>query len=223
MNRELLEKPFNPNQVRHRKSINGNMLDYIEGHSVIQRLNDAFESRWSFSILEHRVLEDTDEVLVLGQLKAGDIMKTQFGSSKVKRDINTGDIISLSSDLKASATDALKKCATMLGIGLHLYQNDTARATESRYTPFEMNNNGSGNGGRMSGCQGVQMPSNYKGKGNGNGHMSKKQRNYIKVLADDIGMNLDELNSQCLHEFQANFINLTSKQASSLIQWLMPN
>ncbi len=221
MNRELLEKPFNPNQVKHREGSFGNMLDYIEGHAIIQRLNDAFEAKWSFTILEHRILKDTDEVLVLGQFKTGDIVKTQFGSSKIKRNINTDEVISLSSDLKASATDSLKKCATMLGVGLHLHGNDSVRAPESPHTPLETNTNVSGSGGRMSGCQGVQMPSNYKG--NGNGLMSRKQRNYIKVLTDDIAMNLDELNGQCLHEFNTNFTNLSSKQASSLIQWLMPN
>lgn len=36
MNRELLERPFLPEQIRQRKGRNG-VLDYVEGHSVIQR------------------------------------------------------------------------------------------------------------------------------------------------------------------------------------------
>ncbi len=51
MNRELLEKPFEPGQIKQREGNFGKMLDYIEGHSVIQRLNDAFEAEWSFSFL----------------------------------------------------------------------------------------------------------------------------------------------------------------------------
>ena len=44
MNRELLEKPFDPDQIRQREGSFGKMLDYIPGHSVIQRLKDAFDS-----------------------------------------------------------------------------------------------------------------------------------------------------------------------------------
>jgi hypothetical protein len=63
-------------------------------------------------------------VIVIGQLNAGGIVKSQFGSSRITRAKETGDIISLSDDLKAAATDALKKAATLLGVGLHLYRND---------------------------------------------------------------------------------------------------
>lgn len=48
-------------------------MDYVEGHAVIQRLNDAFEPKWSFEILEHEVLKDLDEVIVLGKLTAEDV------------------------------------------------------------------------------------------------------------------------------------------------------
>jgi hypothetical protein len=35
MNRELLEKPFDPNQIKQREGNFGKMLDYVEGHSII--------------------------------------------------------------------------------------------------------------------------------------------------------------------------------------------
>ena len=75
MNRELLEKTFSPNQIKQREGNFGMKLDYIEGHSVIHLLNDAFEAEWSFSILKHEILDATDEVIVLGELKAGDVIK----------------------------------------------------------------------------------------------------------------------------------------------------
>jgi hypothetical protein len=58
MNRELLEKPFEPGQIKQREGNFGKLLDYIEGRAVIERLNLAFEAEWSFSILEHRILEE---------------------------------------------------------------------------------------------------------------------------------------------------------------------
>ncbi len=122
MNRELLEKPFAPEQIKQRDGNFGKTLDYVEGHAIIQRLNDAFDGEWSFEILKHEVFEDKDEVIVQGKLTAENVVKTQFGSSQITRAKETGEIISLADDLKAAATDSLKKCATMLGVGLHFYE-----------------------------------------------------------------------------------------------------
>ena len=118
MNRALLEKPFAPAQIRQRKGRNG-VLDYVEGWSVIQRLNEAFEGAWSFEVTHHEIRED--EVIVLGKLTAESIAKMAFGASEVTRKGESGQLVSLGDDLKAAATDALKKCATFLGVGLHLY------------------------------------------------------------------------------------------------------
>ena len=118
MKRELLEQPFTPAQIRQRKGRNG-MLDYVEGHTVISRLNEALEGEWSFEIVHHEVREE--EVLVVGKLSAGPVVKMAFGGSQVTRERESGGMVSLVDDLKAAATDALKKCATFLGVGLHLY------------------------------------------------------------------------------------------------------
>jgi hypothetical protein len=40
MNRALLEHPFDPAQIKQRKGRNG-VLDYVEGHTVVARLNAA--------------------------------------------------------------------------------------------------------------------------------------------------------------------------------------
>ena len=80
------------------------MLDYVEGHSVIQRLNEALEGAWSFEIVQHEVRED--EVLVLAKLSAEGIVKMTFGVSQVTRERESGALVSLGDDLKAAATDA---------------------------------------------------------------------------------------------------------------------
>lgn len=118
MNRTLLEKPFEPAQIRQRKGRNG-VLDYVEGHSVVQRLNDALDGQWSFEVVQHDIREE--EVVVLGRLTADGAVKMSFGASQVTREKGTGQLVSLGDDLKAAATDALKKCATFLGVALHLY------------------------------------------------------------------------------------------------------
>ena len=65
MNRDLLERPFTPEQIKRRQGTNGDVLDYIEGCAVIQRLNECFDAEWIFEIQEHRVYDD--EVVVLGK------------------------------------------------------------------------------------------------------------------------------------------------------------
>jgi len=129
MNRELLEKPFDHEQIRRRQGRNG-MLDYVEGHSVIQRLNDALESAWSFEITHHELKDD--EVIVLGRLTTGTVSKMAFGASQVTRERDSRQPVSVGDDLKAAATDAMKKCATFLGVGLHLYADKPLAASTPR-------------------------------------------------------------------------------------------
>src|SRR5262245_66264352 len=113
MNRQLLEKPFDAAQIRQRKGRNG-MLDYVEGHSVIQRLNEALEGAWSFEIVQHEVRED--EVLVLARLSAGGVVKMNFGVSQVTREGGSGAIVSLGDGLTAAAPAELRKGAELLGV-----------------------------------------------------------------------------------------------------------
>ena len=60
MNRELLEKPFTPEQLKQHEGNFGKVLNYVEGHAIIQRLNIAFNPACSFKILK----ESTPEMSV---------------------------------------------------------------------------------------------------------------------------------------------------------------
>ena len=121
MNRILLEKPFEPNQVKQRQGSFGHILDYVEGPVITARLNDAFEANWTFEITNHWILKETNEVIVLGKLIAENVTKMAFGSKEIARNKDTKAIISLGDDLKSASTDALKKAASLLGVGLYLY------------------------------------------------------------------------------------------------------
>jgi hypothetical protein len=122
------------------------MLDYVEGHAVIARLNEAFEGKWSFEIIRHDILEARDEILVLGKLSAEGVVKMQFGVSQITRDRETKEIVSLGDDVKAAGTDALKKCATFLGVGLHLY-GERSRSRSTQGVPGQGGDRGRGGGG----------------------------------------------------------------------------
>jgi len=215
MNRELLEKPFGPEQIKQREG-NFGTLEYIEGHVVLQRLNDAFDAVWSFIILKHEILKD--EVIVLGELSAGAIKKTQFGSSRITRARNTGDMVSLADDLKAAATDSLKKCATMLGIGLHLYNKDDGKKQRSNGGNQSNgqgwnNNQSSGNGGNGDGYQ-------HNGNGHGNGRITAKQHKFILSLLKNNGITKKEINQRCVDVYGSVLDYLSRSDASSLISEL---
>jgi hypothetical protein len=198
MNRELLEKPFDPEQIKQREGNFGKMLDYVEAHAVIQRLNNAFESEWSFHIIKHEILKDSDEVIVLGELKAGDIVKTQFGSSLITRAKDTGNIISLADDLKAAATDALKKASTLLGVGLHLYTDNSHKGPE-------------------------RPEKSRSDSGNGNGRITARQHKFLLDLATGKGMTKSELNQKCLNAFGSVLDYISRSDASNLIGELQSN
>ena len=84
--------------------------------------------------IEYRILKETDEVLVLGKLTAEGITKMAFGSMQISRNKDTKAIISLGDDLKAASTDALKKAASLLGVGLYLYSNQEQEAEAPKDT-----------------------------------------------------------------------------------------
>ncbi len=226
MNRELLEKPFDPEQIKQREGEYGKMLDYVPGHSVIQRLNDAFEAKWSFEIVRFDMLEDKDEVIVLGKLTANGIVKSQFGSSRITKARETGEVISLADDLKAAATDAIKKCATLMGVGLHLYNNDGNPAGKQQNSTnhsagFNANNrfsrndrNREGNGGN-----GGNRSRGYNSKDNGK--ISDKQRKYILDIINDMGMSKSQLNQQCVQAYGSVLDDISRHDASSLIDELL--
>ena len=58
MNRQLLEQPFGPEEIKQRDGSFGQTLAYVSGHTVIERLNQAFESLWSFEIVSHQIQQE---------------------------------------------------------------------------------------------------------------------------------------------------------------------
>jgi hypothetical protein len=217
MNRELLEKPFEPSQIKQREGYFGKKLDYIEGHCVIARLNDAFDADWSFSILEHRILEETDEVLVVGQLRASDVAKTQFGSSRITRARESGEPVSFADDFKAAATGSIKKCASLFGVGLHLYNGDKPANGQNA----NRNRQSYSNHGWSSGYRDRRSKSAEPDNGNGNARLTSRQFKYIMRLADEAGRHKNELDQETLQMFGSAVQFLSKSDASSYIEHLL--
>jgi len=115
----LLAQSFDSAFVKQRDGRGGKKLDYLETATVIARLNEVLgPDGWSFRLRDHFKMED--EVIVRGELHVNGVCHQQFGASKIGRD-RDGNAVSLGDDLKAAASDALKKTATLFGVGLGLY------------------------------------------------------------------------------------------------------
>lgn len=117
MNKEILCKPFPRELIRERAGPHGKKLRYVDVHAVIQRLNEGSDT-WSFEVVNHQILDS--EVVVLGRLTIDGVTKSAFGGALISFG-NDGQAISVGDDLKGAASDALKKSASMFGIGLELY------------------------------------------------------------------------------------------------------
>jgi len=211
MNRVILEKPFTPEQIKRRQGTNGDVLDYIEGCAVIQRLNECFDAEWIFEIQEHRVFDD--EVVVLGKLTAQGVAKCQFGKSRITRAKKDNAVISLGDDLKAAATDCLKKCATLFGVGLHLYF-DVGHTDTNRNGP--VHGNGAGNGH----SNGHADATSCEGNGASPGRLTAKQLSAIFSLGKAKGWSNKQVRDFSQEMFAKLPDFLTKREASAVIQHL---
>jgi hypothetical protein len=132
--RKALSAPFPADAVKNRRGNFGKPINYVDGAAIIARLNDCFDNNWNFTIVEHHVLA-TGEVLVLGRLGAFGVVKEAFGRGMPAVSRETGEVLSEADAYKAAATDALKKCATMLGVAAYLYADDVPEQVEDKPAP----------------------------------------------------------------------------------------
>ena len=111
--------------IMEREGRKGQVFSYIETHYAIARLNATFFYDWDLEVTWQHI--DTKENQVVVQVRltvrfadGRKVTKMAYGSSEVKR-TKAGEIIDLADDLKAAESDALKKSASLLGIGWDVY------------------------------------------------------------------------------------------------------
>lgn len=209
MNRALLEKPFEPNQIKQRQGNFGHILDYVEGHAVTLRLNDAFDANWSFEIVKYRILKETDEVLVLGKLTAEGSTKMTFGSKAIARNKETKAILSLGDDLKAASTDALKKAASLFGVGLYLYSESKTNEKEERQPKTQDSPNSIPKADHEEG-----------GDGDNGGRLTNRQLSEILSIGKSKGLKNKDLKERALSSFKKNLHFLTREEALAFTKML---
>jgi len=113
------------NHIYRRPAKGGGEWEYVTGVYVKKILNYVFGWMWDFEVKEHG--REGDLVWVLGRLtiknRKGEsmIIKEQFGRADIKFKRGSKVPLDYGNDLKAAATDALKKCASELGIASDIY------------------------------------------------------------------------------------------------------
>lgn len=113
-----------PQHVYTRPGKGGQRWSYVTGNYVEKVLNFVFGWLWDFEIVSHG--KESEQVWVLGKLSVHDgkgntITKTQFGRADIKFKKDTKIMLDYGNDLKAAATDSLKKSASLLGIASDIY------------------------------------------------------------------------------------------------------
>jgi hypothetical protein len=214
-----------PRAAIKQRAVQGRQFDYVEGHTVIHRLNDATENQWSMeikSISTIDIKEDWKQV-------TAHVALTIPGLG-TREHIGIQDVHVKGPDLvKGAITDALKKAATLFGVGLELYGPDYESVgfeAPRRQTPppAERRTNDQSqpvNAPRDAGFapQGQSRPTP------GPGLISDKQLKYLFALAkerDRDGKSEDDyLHELVYDEFKAEHLNnLTKEQASIIIDFL---
>jgi hypothetical protein len=103
-------------------------LIFVTGEQVIARLNDVLgPDAWEFEVQESQLLPGPPlEAVVRGRLTVHfatrTVVREQWGSQPVQGKGELGNIY------KGATTDALKKCASLVGVGLYLFDAEEREA-----------------------------------------------------------------------------------------------
>ena len=117
--------------VKQRPAKGGGSWNYVSGGYVKKVLNLMFGWDWDFEIVEEKILIEAKEIVVKGRLtcrtNGRTIVKMQYGNKDIIFRKGTEIPLSVGNDLKSAATDALKKCASEIGIAADIYNAEEFR------------------------------------------------------------------------------------------------
>lgn len=114
-----LSEPFPPQAIEKREGGGGKMLDYVATETVIRRLNNTV-GIWDFKITDTKVMPagDAQLLVIWGEMTIPGL-GTRAGTGVQVIHPRGGEDM-----WKGAASDCLKKCATLFGVGIDLYGPD---------------------------------------------------------------------------------------------------
>jgi len=125
--------------IKTRPGKGGQTWRYVKVSYVKGQLNKIFGYAWDFDIVGERITET--QVIVKGQLtvfiNGQSLRRTQFGRCDIKNKKDGSGNVDLGNDMKAAASDALKKCAADFGIAQDVYDPEEFYDLEITELPEE--------------------------------------------------------------------------------------
>lgn len=125
--------------IRTRPGKGGGSWEYVSGVYVKKILNYTFGWLWDFQIIDKG--REGDQVWVQGRLTIKNpktlqpfIIKEQFGAADIKFKKDSKLMLNYGNDLKSAATDALKKCASEIGIASDVYGKNEFKEISAKPT-----------------------------------------------------------------------------------------
>lgn len=120
---EVLNEKTPKDKIKERPGPGGMSVSYVEVGYVVSQLDKAFNRLWEFEIVEQQI--GKTQVWVRGRLIAHlapgfAIKKDAYGSAIIKM-FKGGGVVNIGHDLKAAASDSLKKAASLLGVASDVY------------------------------------------------------------------------------------------------------
>lgn len=233
-NLQLLLEPFPPERIEKK-----NGFDYVAHAYVTERLNKALGiAGWSFEIKATDVYLDLKEVHCLGRLMAHitlpdgstrTIIKEEWGGQKCNTN-SSGVITELANDKKGAGSDALKKCATLLGVALNLYMDEPkpARQAQSGSRPAQQTQRPAGAGAGPRPVPPLTPPTSNGGAGKDPGNLtdlnvpiSEQSLKRMGELLEQGAAATTEVRDYCQGNFgKKTRTQLTEGQARKVIGWM---
>lgn len=225
-NEEISQKlgvPFPGNAIKTRQGQAGRSFRYVEGHTVIHRLNEATGNNWSLEIKEITSVQIGSESRLQARVALtipGLGTREHIGVQSVN-DRGGEDLV------KGVVTDALKKAATLFGVGLELYGPDYEAGEIAqpahRQPPRDVSAFGydmppvvNAPQTRQDAPHGAERPKIT----NPSAPVSDKQIGFIKGLARQKGISDERLAARCSQLYNVAIDHLTKGDASDLIDRL---
>ena len=122
---QILLRKTPKSHIYKRPAKGGGQWEYVTGTYIRKVLNLMFNFNWDFEVVEHKFDLALKQAFVLGKLTVRTnektIVKMQFGTKDIMFRRNSDLPLDIGNDLKAATTNALKKCASELGIASDVY------------------------------------------------------------------------------------------------------
>jgi hypothetical protein len=116
----LLTKPFPPAAIKQRVVGGGKSLSYIEGHTVVNRLNAATGNCWDLEVLsiDMMTIGSTQVLRAHVRMTIPGLGSREHVGVQAIQERGGEDLV------KGAVTDAIKKTASLFGVGIDLYGLD---------------------------------------------------------------------------------------------------